>query len=113
MTRKSCFAFIVLQAVLLGFLVGVSSSYRSGNVSGRSADILFSLVGPLFVFISPFGIFSLFLSFGFWIFSKSPPLMAKLDRSVSEHPKIMFPVMFLVWKDLRLRLNISAKDDRA
>lgn len=113
MTRKYCFAFLILQAVLLGFLVAVSSSYRSGNVSGRSADVLFSFAGPLFVFISPFGIFSLFLSIGFWIFSKSPPLKAKLDKSIAEHPAIMFPVMFLVWKDLRSRANISTKDDRA
>jgi hypothetical protein len=113
MTRKSCFAFLALQAVILVFLVGVSSSYRSGNVSGRSADILFSMAGPLFVAISPFGILSLYLSFGFWILSKFPALMTKLGRSIFEHPNIMFPVMFLVWKDIRSRVSISAKDDKA
>ena len=111
MTRKSCIFFVFLQMVLFGFLLGVSSGYRHGYVSNGSADLMFSTVGPLFVVLAPFGLMSLFLSLGFMIFLRIPALKARIDRSVSEHPIAMFPVMFLVWRDLRAKGNFSGTKD--
>jgi hypothetical protein len=45
------------------------------------------------------------------IFLRFPALKARIDRSVSEHPIAMFPVMFLVWRDLRAKGNFSGMKD--
>ena len=101
MTRRTCIRVIRIQLVLFCILILLMQKSIQSFFDIHLLEIVFSTISIAIVLLSPFGIFSLFLTKAFASFSQG-------DRSkVLSEPASSILVDMFVWPEARENLSQS------
>lgn len=97
MSRNVCLALCAVQVTMIAILIGLPRLVSAGLANRETIEPLFTLVGVMFVVISPVGLLSLYMSLGFLLVIRLPWYGPELRRLFASRS----PVKFLVWKEFR------------